>query len=104
MEDDQVIEEIALIKLMRLNAPIVGVVTGLVMGGAIFVATLYLILKGGDVVGPHLALLGQYFIGYTVTVPGSFVGLAYGFVTGFVIGYVVARLYNWLAHWRENRR
>jgi hypothetical protein len=45
-------------------------------------------------VGPNLSLLGQYFIGYTVTVGGAFVGLAYGFIVGFVIGFVIAFVRN----------
>lgn len=88
---------------MRLNAAISGVVNGIVMGGGLFIATNWLVLKGGDVVGPHLALLDQFFIGYTVTFWGSFVGLFYGFVTGFIIGYAIAILYNWLLSWQEKK-
>jgi hypothetical protein len=71
---------------------------------AIFVATNWLVIKGGDVVGPHMALLGQFFIGYQVTFLGSFVGLIYGFIAGFVLGYVVAALYNWLVSLRSARK
>lgn len=95
------IEKAILTRLLYLNAILVGVVTGLVLGLGIFVATNFLILKGGPVVGPHLALLGQYFIGYKVTFVGSLIGLVYGSVTGFIIGYVVARLYNWFARLRD---
>jgi len=52
-------------------------------------------------VGPHLALLGQFFIGYRVTFVGSLLGFAYGFVLGFAVAYGVARVYNWLADARE---
>ena len=69
-------------------------VTGLVGGLVIFVATNWLVLKGGPVVGPHLGLLGQFFIGYRVTFLGSFIGFAYGFVSGFLAGYFVATVYN----------
>ena len=47
-------------------------------------------------VGPHLSLLGQFFIGYQVTFVGSLIGLAYGFVTGFLVGYCGARIYNFV--------
>jgi fructose-specific phosphotransferase system IIC component len=67
------------------------------------IATIFLVLKGGDVVGPHLALLGQFFIGYQVTFGGSIVGFLYGLLSGFVIGYVIATLYNWMASIREKR-
>ena len=84
---------------MRLNAVFQGVVTGVLFGVGIFVATNWLVLKGGAVVGPHLGLLGQFFIGYRVTFAGSLVGLAYGFGLGFVVGFSVSWLYNWiLAH------
>lgn len=98
------IEKAVLTRLLYLNATLVGIVTGLVFGLGIFIATNFLILKGGPVVGPHLALLGQYFIGYKVTFVGSLIGLVYGSVTGFVTGYVLARLYNWFARLRERKR
>ncbi len=53
---------------------------------------------------PHLSLLNQYFIGYSVTFVGSLIGFAYAFVIGFASGYLVARIYNGLADLRENRR
>jgi hypothetical protein len=63
-----------------------------------------LIVKGGAIVGPHLSLLGQFFIGYRVTFVGSLIGTAYGFVGGFLVGYTVAHLYNWIADLRERGR
>lgn len=95
------IEEVVLTRLLRLNARVHGLVAGLVLGLVIFVATNWLVLKGGPVVGPHLALLGQFFPGYRVTFAGSLIGFAYGFVVGFAGGYGVARLYNWLVERRE---
>jgi len=103
-DEDQRLEQVILTRLVRLNAKIQGVVTGLVAGLALFVATNWLVLKGGKVIGPHLALLGQFFIGYRVTFLGSVIGFAYAFVCGFVIGYSVARLYNWIADLKEGRR
>jgi hypothetical protein len=97
------LEEIVLTRLLRLNAKVHGVVTGLVVGLGVFVATNWLVLKGGNVVGPHLALLGQFFIGYRVTFVGSLIGFAYGFVSGFVIGYFVAFMYNRMVEFRENK-
>ena len=102
-EDKRRLEDVVLARLVRLNAKVQGVVTGLVAGLAIFVATNWLILKGGEVVGPNLALLGQFFIGYRVTFMGSLIGFAYGFAGGFVAGYLVAGLYNWLVELKERR-
>jgi hypothetical protein len=89
---------------MRLNALFNGVVTGLLFGLGIFLATNWLVLKGGAVVGPHLGLLGEFFIGYRVTFAGSLVGFAYGFAVGFVVGFGVAALYNWILTKRMRRR
>jgi len=103
-DEEKKLEEVILTRLLRLNAKIQGVVTGLAAGLALFVATNWLVLKGGKVIGPHLALLGQFFIGYRVTFLGSVIGFAYAFACGFVIGYSVARLYNWIADLKEGRR
>ncbi len=93
--------EIIRARLLRLNATIHGIVAGLIAGLGIFIATNWLILKGGDVVGPHLSLLGQFFIGYRVTFVGSLIGFAYGFVLGFLVGYFIAKMYNWLIDSRQ---
>jgi hypothetical protein len=103
-EDNNAIERLVLIQLLRLNGLILGLILGVLFGFGIFFTTIFLLLKGGDVVGPHLALLGQFFIGYQVTWAGSFIGLLYGFGSGFVAGYILAGLYNWMASIREKRR
>jgi hypothetical protein len=102
-EDREAIEEIVLARLLRLNAMVQGVVTGIVAGLGIFIATNWLVLKGGEVVGPHLALLSQFFIGYRVTFVGSLIGFVYAFLYGFIGGYFVARIYNWIVDIRERR-
>ena len=103
-EDKKLLEEIVLTRILRLNAKIHGLVAGLVTGLVIFVVTNWLVLKGGEVVGPHLALLGQFFIGYRVTFGGSLIGAAYGFICGFGVGYFVASMYNWLVDLKESPR
>lgn len=90
------LEQAVLVKIVRINAKINGIVVGIFLGLAIFLATNWLILRGGERLGPHLALLNQFFIGYDVTFVGSLVGFAYGFVTGFALGYCAASLYNWI--------
>jgi len=95
MEHDRTsLQERALTRVVQLNAKVQGIVTGVVLGTGIFIATNWLVLKGGEPVGPHLSLLGQFFWGYNVSFAGSFVGLGYGFVCGFVIGYFMAWTYN----------
>jgi hypothetical protein len=89
--------------LLQAFAPLhrmaMGLAWGVVLGALVFLMTVTLLLKGGDVVGPNLALLGQYFFGYSVTWPGAFVGLLWGFALGFVLGWgfaVVRNLVFWL--------
>ncbi|MGH9958782.1 MAG: hypothetical protein ACREBC_16895, partial [Pyrinomonadaceae bacterium] len=72
------LEKAVLIKVVRMSAEVNGLVAGTLLGLAIFIATNWLVLKGGDPVGPHLALLGQFFIGYRVTFVGSLIGFVYG--------------------------
>jgi hypothetical protein len=100
-DDEKVLEQVVLTRLLRLNAMVQGIVTGIVAGVGIFIATNWLVLKGGDVVGPHLALLANFFIGYQVSFFGSLIGFVYGFFTGFIVGYVVARIYNWIVGLRQ---
>jgi hypothetical protein len=99
--DAKDLEALILVRVVRLNAVVVGLVTGLMAGLAVFAATNWLILKGGPVVGPHLALLGQFFVGYRVTFAGSLVGFAWAFALGFLGGFAVVRIYNLLAGLRQ---
>jgi hypothetical protein len=71
-----------------------GVAVGVVTGSVIFLATLILVLRGGETVGPHLALLAQFFPGFRVTAGGSFIGLAYGGGAGFLAGWTFALVRN----------
>ena len=100
-DEEKAIEEIILTRMMRLNATVNGIVFGLIFGLVIFIATIWLVLKGGNVVGPNLSLLGQFFVGYEVTFLGSLIGFVYAFITGFIVGYFLAAVYNWIVGMRE---
>ena len=80
--------------ILWLNMKALGLALGLLLGLAIFIATNWLVLKGGEPVGPHLSLLGQYFIGYRVSFLGSFIGFAYGFALGTLSGALIGWIYN----------
>lgn len=88
--DEELLEQ----AVLRINGTVLGIVFGIILGLLIFVVTNWLVIKGGEVVGPHLALLGQFFIGYRVTFLGSLIGMVYGFVTGFLVGFLIAWVYN----------
>jgi hypothetical protein len=86
-------------------------VAGIVGGGIIFVATNWLIIKGGPIsdegdpiIGPHLHLLSQFFLGYEISFLGSLIGFVYGFIVGFLIGFFIAQVYNWIVDWKEKRQ
>jgi hypothetical protein len=87
--------------VLLLNAKIVGLALGVILGLGIFVATNWLVIKGGDRVGPHLILLSQYFIGYRVTFLGSLIGAAYGFALGTICGSLMGWIYNRIAAFRK---
>ena len=87
--------------VLLLNAKVVGLALGLIFGLGIFVATNWLVIKGGDRVGPHLILLSQYFIGYRVTFVGSLIGAAYGFTLGTICGALMGWIYNKIVRFRH---
>jgi ABC-type dipeptide/oligopeptide/nickel transport system permease subunit len=87
--------------LLLLNAKVMGLVLGLLFGLGIFIATNWLVIKGGEHVGRNLQLLSQYFIGYRVTFAGSFIGFLYGFATGTMCGAFVGWFYNKIALFRK---
>lgn len=79
---------------VKLDRMALGLSVGMAAGLLLFFATLLLVMEGGEVVGPNLQLLSQFFPGYSVTASGSLLGLAYGFVAGFVSGWGIALLRN----------
>ncbi len=97
-EETEYHEEIVLKPLMRAFSRLdkFGFATALgsVSGLFAFLATIFLVIKGGEVVGPNLRLLNQYFFGYTVTLKGAFIGASYSFLWGFIFGWLVAYLRN----------
>jgi hypothetical protein len=83
--------------LLRLNARAWGISAGLFLGGGLFLATIFLVIRGGPMVGRHLTLLSVFFPGYSVTWLGAFIGFVYAFVLGYALGRVIGSVYNRLA-------
>jgi len=97
LQDHEALEMIqgAIIRIfLKLDRVAFGLSLGSVVGVLLFLATLWIVLKGGDTVGPKLRLLNQYFPGYSVTASGSVLGLGYGFISGFIGGWIFAFLRN----------
>jgi protoporphyrinogen oxidase len=91
-------EEAALDKLLpavfsRMDQLGLATAIGSVCGLLIFLSTIWLMSKDG-VTTHYLQLLNQYFFGYTVSIKGAFVGMAYGFSWGFLFGWIFAYLRN----------
>ena len=78
----------------RIHQLALALAVGIVAGAFVFLATAVLLLKGGDVIGPNLQLLGQYIPGYSVSWPGSLIGAAGGFALGAAVGWTAAFLRN----------
>ena len=80
--------------IVRLQAGVLAIVCALIGGIGFFAVTVWLLIKGGPHVGAHLQLLGQYFIGYSVTWQGSLVGAFYGALLGGSVGWTIGTIYN----------
>ncbi|HJQ85128.1 MAG TPA: NAD(P)/FAD-dependent oxidoreductase [Candidatus Binatia bacterium] len=94
----EALEEVTLVPgFGKLDRIALGLALGLVGGVGLFLASLFLLVKGGPHVGYHLNLLGQFLPGYRVSSAGMFVGLAWGLVGGFVAGWTFAVLRNAVA-------
>jgi hypothetical protein len=89
-------EKLIVQSLARLDGNALGLAIGLLSGLVVFLATNFLLFKGGEEVGPNLALLGQFFIGYEVSISGGLIGAVYGMMAGFVIGWLIAFLRNFV--------
>jgi hypothetical protein len=94
MESEEVLIQKAVVLL---NAKLLGIVLGILAGTGLFLATNFLVLKGGPHVGAHLRLLAVFFPGYRVTFFGSIIGFCYAFALGFISGVVLGAVYNKLA-------
>jgi hypothetical protein len=90
-------EELILRSIARLRAGVLAIVCGGLGAVALFVATAWLLIRGGETVGPHLGLLGNYLPGYSVTWTGAAVGLLWGLLIGGLIGWATAWIYNLVA-------
>jgi len=80
--------------LVRMNEQAWGIAFGLVLGLGLFTATVVLVTRVGQPVGPHLGMLRVYFPGYSVSYFGSLIGFVYCFVLGYAIGRTIVVVYN----------
>jgi hypothetical protein len=90
--------------IARIQAGMLAFVFATLGGLGVFLMTAWLLVKGGQNVGLHLQLLGNYFWGYSVSWPGCFVGLFYGALLGGLSGWAIGALYNLFVTYRHQRR
>lgn len=80
--------------VVRMQSGILALVFAAICGFGLFAMTIWLVIKDGPMVGLHLELLNNYFIGYSVTWTGSIVGFFYGALVGAIIGWAIGKIYN----------
>ena len=80
---------------MRLNPKAFALTCGILWGGAIFLATMWLMLFGFE--GQLIRMLDHFYFGYSFSFVGAIIGAVWGFVDGLVCGFVFAWLYNKLS-------
>jgi len=101
-------QEKLLSAVQTLNTKFLGLVLGILSGIIIFIATNWLVIKGGHispegkyVIGPHLQLLSQFLIGYKVSFLGSIIGFFYGFALGTIFGTLIGWIYNKIVYFKK---
>lgn len=77
---------------MRLNIKALALTSGIMWGGAVCLATLWLLALGYQ--GELIRVLDHFYLGYGFSVPGAFIGLVWGFVDGAICGALFAWIYN----------
>ena len=80
--------------MQQINKTALGLALGICWGASIVLTTIWVMIVGG---GEILGFLSKFYIGYSVSLFGAFVGLLYGFIDGFIYGFFLAWLYNFFA-------
>ncbi|HEM47330.1 MAG TPA: hypothetical protein ENO23_09845, partial [Alphaproteobacteria bacterium] len=93
-------DELLRIAVVRLRSRVLAMVFAMLGGTSLFVATAWLLVRGGANVGQHLGLLNNFLPGYSVTWPGAFLGFFYGALVGGLLGWSVAQIYNRVSEYR----
>ncbi|UCH65754.1 MAG: bacteriophage holin [Ignavibacterium sp.] len=77
---------------MKLNIKSFSLTCGIIWGLAVLLSTWWMLLTNAS--GKTFGKLSKFYLGFSVSWGGSFVGLIWGFVDGLIIGAVFAWLYN----------
>ena len=77
---------------MELRKRALGISLGLVWGLAILFSTWWLLLVGAK--GDVFTKISSFYIGYSFSWGGSFIGFLWSFIYGFIAGFLIAWIYN----------
>ena len=80
---------------MKLNVKAFALTGGILWGGAVCFATIWLLMMGHQ--GSMISQLDHFYLGYSFSYVGAFVGLVYGFIDGAIGGALFAWIYNKIA-------
>lgn len=84
---------------MKFNIKAFSLACGIVWGVCVLLSTFWFVITGAS--GTTLGKLSKFYIGYSVSWGGAFVGLIWGFVDGLIVGAIFAWLYNKLSGAKE---
>ncbi|MFP4042238.1 MAG: hypothetical protein ACLFT6_05710 [Bacteroidales bacterium] len=79
---------------MKLNVKAFALASGIVLGLAILLVTIWYLLFGFE--GETLRKIHHVCIGYSISIGGAFLGLIWGFIYGFIGGAIFSWCYNLL--------
>ena len=85
----------------RYDAVALGGAVGIVTALGLLLATAVLLMRGGEVVGPNLSLLGHYLRGFEASWRGAVTGAIEAGIVGFGLGFVLGKSINWLVERHE---
>jgi hypothetical protein len=86
-------EEAVLASAIRLNIKIAAGICAVLGGAIVWFATAVLLWRDGPEIGRHLALLGTFLPGYSVTWIGAWIGFVWGAVFGAISGALLYATY-----------
>jgi len=77
---------------MKLDVKAFAITCSLLWGLGLCLGTLWVLLMDGPSMDP--TFIGRIYRGYSLTLPGAFIGLVWGLVDGAIGGAIFAWLYN----------
>jgi hypothetical protein len=89
--------------ILRFSAVPLGVAIGSAMGGALFLSTSFLVIRGTADSSVHAALLANYLPGYTVSFMGGMLGAGELFLFVFISCVTLAVIYNKVVDIRQRK-